>query len=174
MSVRTSDKVEVNLVVQSATAVTNMLFRTMMEVTRERGLSSSYLANTRENIERGLFTWLSELALLLLRLEVSFPDSDEALEIFEYTFEYVDDGKKEARTPDVAKLRDFCRQLAALPPGVEYRVKIQREPWSSKVEGWVPCTFKEVKDGEDVSLTGFGYGTTDATLVYRGSSWHSA
>ena len=171
MSVLTIESVVVNLVTTSATAVTNMVFRMLLEVARERGLSSSRLANGRERIERGLFTWFSEQALILVRLEVSFPYGDKALEVFEFTFDYVDGGSEELHQPNVEKLRDFCRELDALPKGVEYAIKIRRQPWSSEVEGWVPCTFKEVDVDQEASLLDFGYGPLEGSLVYFGSTW---
>ena len=171
MSVLTIETVEVNLITQSAIALANMVFRVLLEIARERGLSSGYLADGREVVEKGLFTWLAEEALILVRFEVSFPESDKALEVFELGFEYVDDGSEDLIKPDIEHLRDFCRQLNSLPVGAEYEVKVSHEPWASEVEGWVPCTFKEVDVEREDVLGDFGYGAIGGHLTYQGSVW---
>lgn len=171
MSVLTIETVQVNLVTQTATAVTNMIFRMLLEIARERGLSSNYLADGREVIEKGLFAWLAEESLILVRFEVSFPESENALEVFELTFEYVNGGSEELVKPEIERLREFCRELAALPQGVEYTVKVRHESWASEVEGWVPCTFKEVDVDREEYLGEFGYGVVEGSLMYQGSTW---
>jgi len=172
MSVLTIESVEVNLITTSATAVTNMIFRVLLDIARERGLSSSYLADLREVIQKGLFTWLSEEALKFLRFEVSFPNSNKALEVFELHFEYIANGSRELQKPNIQRLHEFCSQLAALPQGVQYVIKVHNESWASQVEGWVPTTFKEVDgDSRDLEGGGFAYGSIAASVSYRGSKW---
>lgn len=170
MGVLTIESVEVNLITTSATAVTNMIFRVLLDIARERGLSSNYLADRREVIEKGLFTWLSEEAMKFLRFEVSFPDSNKALEVFELNFEYIANGNRELQKPDIQRLHEFCAALDALPQGAQYVIKVQNESWASQVEGWVPSTFKEV-DGGRRELTEFVYGSIAASVSYRRGNW---
>ena len=171
MSVTTIEKVEVDVVTKSATYTINMVFMVLLEIARERGLSSAYLTDRHKSIEEGLFIWLSENSLLQVHFEVSMPHSDKALEMFELRFEYVTDAEKELVKPDVERLREFCRQLQALPPDAEYRMLVSLEDWASEVPGWEPSYFKDLDVDTETSLTDFGYGTIGTTLIYRGSSW---
>ena len=171
MSVTTIAKVQVDLVTASITYTINMVFKVLLEVARERGLSSTYLMDRHKSIEDALYIWMSENSLLKIFLEVSLPHSDEALEMFELTFEYVTDGDKEVEKPNVEKLREFCRQLQALPPGAEYRTVVRTEEWASDVPGWEPTQLKELDADTETSVASFGYGAIGTTMVYRGSTW---
>jgi len=171
MSVTTIGKVQVDLVTASITYTINMVFKVLLEVARERGLSSTYLMDRHKSIEEALYIWMSENSLLKIFFEVSLPHSDEALEMFELTFEYVTDGDKEVEKPNVEKLREFCRQLQALPPGAEYRTVVSKEEWASHIPGWVPTRLKELDADTETSVTSFGYGAIGTTMVYRGSTW---
>ena len=171
MSVTTIEKVEVDVVTKSATYTINMVFMVLLEIARERGLSSAYLMDGHKSMEEALFVWLSENSLLKVFLEVSMPHSDEALERFDLSFEYVTDGDKELEKPNVEKLREFCRQLQALPPGAKYRTVVRTEEWASDVPGWEPTRLKELDVDTETSVTSFGYGAIGTTMVYRGSTW---
>ena len=171
MSVTTIARVQVDLVTASITYTINMVFKVLLEVARERGLSSTYLMDRYKSIEDALRIWMSENSLLKIFFEVSLPHSDEAMEMFELTFEYVTDGDKEVEKPNVEKLREFCRQLQALPPGAEYRTVVRTEEWASDVPGWEPTQLKELDADTETSVTSFGYGAIGTTMVYRGSTW---
>ena len=171
MSVSTIEKVEVNPIAASTTYTVNMVFRALLEIARGRGLSSAYLTDRHESIEEGLYIWLSECSLLKVFFEVSLPHSDNALEVFELSFEYITDGDRELEKPNVERLRQFCRQLQALPPGAEYRTVVRTETWASDVPGWRPTHLKEIDVETEENLAGFGYGAIGTTLVYRGASW---
>lgn len=171
MTVHTVEKVGVDLLTASVNFTVNMVFKGLLEIVRERGLSLYYLTNERECIEKGLFVWLSEESLQFLLLEVSRPESDKALEVFQFDFIYHTDPLQEVEKLNVEKLREFCRKLRTLPEGVSYQVKVNLESWASEVPGWGPCEFKELNEAEKAILDSWGYGDIGTSLVYLGSEW---
>lgn len=171
MSVKVDDKVIVNVVTMTANYVTNTVMNSLFRIANERGLSSDYIYENRNAIERGLFTWVSEQSLKKLALEVFSEDRANAWELHEFEFKYVIDPRMEAEQPPISATSAFFRTLKDLPKGTKYRVIVNLTSDASPVEGWDLTTGREIDVQIEKELGGWGFGYAEVKLIYKGSKW---
>lgn len=172
MSVKVAEKVGVNVLTMTANFVTTTVFNTLFRIVNERGLSSDYIYENRNAIERGLFTWVSEQSLTRLVLEVFSDEREEALELFEFEFFYSADPNMDVRQPPIATVSDFCRSLKSLPKGVKYRIIASLTEGASVAEGWASTTPRRINAQTENIQGTWGFGHAEIRLTYRGgASW---
>jgi hypothetical protein len=169
MSVRVnqSTQVNVNVTERSVTYMTNAVFQLFFRILRSRGLGPEYLLSNREVIDSGLFTWLSEQTLLKAFLEVYMPGRDEALERWDFTFDYSSRVRGDPAPPPVAEVEALCARIASLPRRAAYRVVVRTAPGATRVPGWAPTRLRLLAQSGGQAFTAYGLDGLSASLVFR-------
>ena len=160
--------VSVNVMERSVTATSNWVFQLLLRIASLRGLPADYLLDKRQIVETGLFAWLAEQTLEGFSVEIWNPDSDEAIERFDFEFNYRAEADTKVRNPNMAKLEEFCHTLRGLPSNAQYRILVSTAPGATQVEGWYPGEFKPLHVDHEEQLSDHGFGFVGTKLVYRG------
>jgi hypothetical protein len=167
--VRDSVMVETNIFAKSKNMVVNTVMETLLEISYRRHLDPAALLDLRKIIEDAIYVWLHERTLKGLMLEVSLPESANALENWELVFFYNDDPDTEVKKAPTQEMKRFAETLKALPPGSAYRLLVNLAPEAKLPEGWVRTTYKNINPSVEKRFDNFGYGNIAGQLVYKGS-----
>ena len=168
MSVVVKDKVQVdtNIFTKSMNMVVNSVMEVLIEITYQRKLDPSFLLAVRKMLEDAFYIWLHERTLRALLLEISLPESANALEAWELAFSYQDDPDSEVKRAPTEELKRFGETLKSLPPGSDYRIMVGLAPEAKKLEGWVQANRKNINPTLEKHFDKFGFGNLAGELRY--------
>ena len=159
-------QVDTNIFTKSMNMVVNSVMEVLIEITYQRRLDPSFLLAVRKMLEDAFYIWLHERTLQALLLEISLPESANALEAWELAFSYQDDPDSEVKRAPTEELKRFAETLKSLPPGSDYRIMVFLAPEAKKLEGWVQATRKNINPTTEKRFDKFGYGNLAGELRY--------
>ena len=170
MSVQVEDStnITVNTMTMTANFVVNQVFLTLFRIAKGRNLSPLYLSEQRKVLEEGIFMWISEQTLKQLALEVFQKASDQAIERFEFDFNYVADPSMQVRQPAINSFEAFMATLNKLPDDATYHVLVTLKPNATQIEGWNSTQFKPLNITQKVDLGNWGFGKANVEMRYLG------
>jgi hypothetical protein len=173
MAVVVKDSVQIatNILIQSIHMVVNSVMEVFIETIYQRRLDPASLLAMRKLLEDGLYIWLHERTLLAVLLEVSLPESANALEQWEVVFAYSDDPTSEVKRAPTEELKRFSQTLKALPQGSAYRILVSLAPNAKSVPGWIPATRKNINPIVEQHFGNFGYGNLEGQMRYTSGTW---
>ena len=164
--VKDSVQVDTNIVLKAVTMVVNCVMQLLLEIVYQRKLDPAYLLGLRKLLEDSMYIWLHERTLEGVLLEVSLPESQNALENWEVVFAYSDDPDATVKRAPSEELKRFSETLKGLPPGSAYRVLVRVAPGAKVVPGWASATRKNINPTVEKHFGQFGYGTINGQLRY--------
>jgi hypothetical protein len=165
--VRDNVQVETNIFIKSMNMVVNSVMEMLLEITFLRKLDPASLLAIRRRLEDALYIWLHERTLQGLLLEISLPESANALENWEVVFAYSDDPDSSVQRAPTEELKRFGESLKSLPPGTCYRVLAMVSPGARKIQDWEPATLKNINPTIEKDFGNFGYGNIHGQMLYR-------
>ena len=168
--VRDSVQVDTNIFTQSKNMVVNSVMETLIEITYQRKLDPASLLSVRKILEDALYIWLHERTLKGLLLEISLPESANALEDWELVFSYQDDPDTQVERAPTEELKRFGQTLKSLPPGSDYRILVSLAPGAKMLDGWGIATRKNINPTVEKHFDKFGYGELAGELRYTGGT----
>jgi hypothetical protein len=168
--VRDSVMVDTNIFAKSKNMVVNTVMETLLEISYRRHLDPAALLDLRKKIEDAVYVWLHDRTLMGLMLEVSLPESANALENWEMVFFYKDDPNNEVKKAPTQEMKRFAESLKDLPPGSAYRLLVNLAPDAKMLEGWSRTTRKNIHPSIEKRFDNFGYGPISGQLLYTGGS----
>ena len=118
-----------------------------------------------------MYIWLHERTLEGVLLEVSLPESQNALENWEVVFAYSDDPDATVKRAPTEELKLFAQTLKGLPPGSAYRVLVRVAPGAKVVPGWATTTRKNINPTVEKHFGQFGYGTIEGQMRYTAGTF---
>jgi len=165
--VRDNVQVETNIFTKSMNMVVNSVMEMLLEITFLRKLDPASLLAIRRRLEDALYIWLHERTLQGLLLEISLPESANALENWEVVFAYNDDPDSSVKRAPTEELKRFGEALKPLPPGTSYRVLAMVSPGAKRVPDWEPATLKNINPTIEKDFGNFGYGNIHGQMLFR-------
>lgn len=166
--VRDSVQVDTNIFTKAMNMVVNSVMQLLLEIVYLRKCDPSYLLGLRKLLEDSMYIWLHERTLNAVLLEVSLPESQNALENWEVAFSYSADPDAEVKRAPTEELKRFGETLRDLPAGSAYRIMVNVAPGAKHVPGWAPATRKNINPTVEKHFGQFGYGTIEGQLRYTG------
>jgi hypothetical protein len=166
--VRDSVQVDTNVFTKAMNMVVNSVMQLLLEIVYMRKRDPAYLLGLRKLLEDSMYIWLHERTLNGVLLEVSLPDSSNALENWEVVFAYSDDPDSEVKRAPTEEIKRFGQTLRDLPAGSVYRILVNVKPGAKIVPGWSPATRKNINPTVEKQFGQFGYGNLAGQLRYTG------
>jgi len=135
--------------------VTNEVFRIWLTILNARGLFSDKLLDEREEITKGLFTWLMTHHLHSTVLEVYRAGLDDAIERWDMVFKYTPSFERPMGQRDIDATwqtipDEISRLTERLPPDAIYRIVLGLHPEVEgmpppAIRGWTPTILRKNK-----------------------------
>jgi hypothetical protein len=169
--VRDSVQVDTNIFTKSMNMVVNSVMQMLIEIAYQRRLDPSSLLAIRKSLEDSLYVWLHERTIKGLLLEISLPESANALENWELVFAYQDDPDSQVKRAPTEELKRFSETLKTLPPGSAYRIMVSLTPDAKQLEGWTQVTCKNINPTVEKDFGNFGYGNIAGQMRYTSGTW---
>lgn len=162
----------INAFEKTATYMANAQIQLCLRIAHQRGLSPAYIQHNMPVLENGLMTWFAEKKLNALQMQVYRPGDEQALENWDTFYFYSAEPCPEVRKPPIEQVEEFCRTLARLPDGAEYRIFAYLAPDASEVEGWttgnpLPIDVTDEKEFDPE----LGYGDTSGKIRWQRGRW---
>jgi hypothetical protein len=151
--------------------VVNSVMEMLIEIAYQRRLDPAALLALRKILEEALYIWLHERTIKGLLLEISLPESANALENWELVFAYSDDPNSEVKRAPTEELKHFSETLKNLPPGSTYRIMVNLTPDAKQLEGWTQVAPKNINPTVEKDFGNFGYGNIAGQMRYTSGTW---
>lgn len=162
--------VTVNVHTHACTHVATNMLRSLRQIVRESGLSTTKMLEQWDVLERGVATWLASGHLKGLILEVYYPADtrDDRRGRFDFTIDYgyYADGDGDLwLDPDT--VRRTVIKNGSYPSNCDYRFVADTKPGEPWVEGWSATTLRPTDGFSRHSVgTAIGGGNLGASLAY--------
>ena len=165
--VRQVTELAVKVTATSTVYIATTLMGACLRIVVARKLTTEYLNQNRETIERGLLVWLAEGSLTRIHLEVYRPGGAEAVERWRFCVLHDDAVDSVPTAPPAQQLADLCAVLRALPADAQYRVVVERSEGATTVPGWAPTKLLPMTQPEHAHIGAWGYEDARVALTYQ-------
>ena len=132
----------INTRVKTAVHLTDAIMGTFQNIVASLGLSSGYLQNHWDVIERGLKAWIAEGSLDEVRLEFGSESDPEVIFVIPLSYEVTGDGDVTFVTSQ-ARLARMMAKLETVPAGTSYRLVVSHNGSYQWVDGWQNSSFAD-------------------------------